>query len=99
MRVRELPHRGHVVFETEAQPAGGFDLWRKTHVEPQKQGGYYLVHIPLVLGDISSDVIGKLANIVEAHGDGILHTDQRQNLVIRWVHESELTTLHRELVD
>ncbi len=74
-----------------------FDSWRKRCVRPQKQQGYYIVNIPLFLGDIEADVLHSMADIVEAHGEGMLRMTQWQNTVIRWVHENELAELHKKL--
>jgi sulfite reductase (ferredoxin) len=38
-----------------------------------------------------------LADVIEAHGEGMARATQWQNLVVRWVHENELPALHREL--
>lgn len=59
----------------------------------QKQRGYYMVQIPLTLGDIKAEVFHSLADIVETHGEGLLHTTQQQNLALSWVAESELPEL------
>ena len=83
----------------EGPPAEGFGVWRKTNVLPQKQAGYFLVQIPLPLGDIRADTMESLADSVEVHGEGMLRTTQWQNAVIRWVHESELAQLHAGLAD
>ena len=63
---------------------------------PSRNSSFYL---PLILGDISADVLGKLANIVEKHGEGMARTTPRQNLVIRWIHENELAVLHKRLTE
>ncbi|GAG45809.1 unnamed protein product, partial [marine sediment metagenome] len=59
----------------------------------QKQRGYYMVQIPLTLGDIKAEVFHSLADIVETHGEGLLHTTQQQNLALSWAAESELPEL------
>lgn len=79
-------------------PSGAsFDRWRENMVRPQKQQPYYIVDIPLILGDVEADVFYSMGDIVEAHGEGMLRTTQWQNAVIRWVHEDELAQLHRKL--
>ena len=55
------------------------------------------MQIPLTLGDIDADTLEKLADVVEQHGERMLRATQSQNLVLRWVHERELTTLHARL--
>jgi sulfite reductase (ferredoxin) len=74
-----------------------FESWRKDMVRPQVQQGYYIVDIPLFLGDIEADVLHSMGDIVEAYGEGMLRTTQWQSAVIRWVHEDELAQLHNKL--
>ncbi|UCD58444.1 MAG: nitrite/sulfite reductase, partial [Candidatus Hydrogenedentota bacterium] len=74
-----------------------FETWRENRARPQKQQGYYIVDIPLFLGDIEAGVFNSMVDAVETHGEGMLRTTQSQNAVIRWVHESELAELHRKL--
>jgi len=77
----------------------GFDTWRRANTLPQKQEGYSTIHIPLTLGDIAVNTMDSLADVVEAHGEGMLRTTQWQNAVLRWVHESELTEVHAGLCE
>lgn len=74
-----------------------FENWRKNRVRPQKQEGYYIVDIPMFLGDIKADVFHSMADVVETHGEGMLRTTQWQNAVIPWAHENELAEFHRKL--
>lgn len=74
-----------------------FERWRKTYLRPQRQEGYYIVDLPLFLGDMASDVLHAMASILEHYGEGMLRTTQSQNGVVRWVHESELAELYEKL--
>jgi len=80
-----------------AEPVAGFADWRLRNTVAQRQQGYFLVHIPLVLGDVGADALEKLADVVDAHGAGMTRGTQWQNLVIRWVREDELPALHAKL--
>ncbi len=95
---RELPRTDRAAPTQMAPAANGFEDWRGRNTMPQRQEGYYLVEIPLLLGDIPADVLERLADVAEAFGEGMLRTTQWQNAVIRWVHENELTGLHAALV-
>ncbi|MFC1716629.1 sulfurtransferase TusA family protein [Candidatus Poribacteria bacterium] len=99
LQVRDLPKQSGTVSESGASPHDGFATWREKNTEAQKQDGYYMVYIPLPLGDIAADTLEKLADVAEIHGEGMARTTQSQNMVIRWVHEHELVDLHRKLVD
>ena len=92
--VREpLPASAEVVSKTS--PA--FASWFRNNVSPQKQPGYFLVHIPLELGDLSAAATAALAGIVASHGDGVLYVTQSQNAALRWIAGSELPALFDQL--
>ena len=94
---RPLPATTPVGPVTPSKPVEGFDPWRTRHAVPQKQSGYYLVNIPLPLGDLDADRFQQLADLVATHGERTARTTQRQNLVLRFVHQSELPGLHAGL--
>jgi sulfite reductase (ferredoxin) len=95
--VRAVSHRAPSRPRQVSETAKGFSEWQNRCVVPQKQEGYGLVHIPLLLGDIDADRFEKLAALVEEYGEGSLRATQRQNLVLRWVHHHELPALHARL--
>lgn len=78
-------------------PAEGFDSWQQKNVSEQKQPGYYLVHVPVFLGEVAAGTMEELAEIAEHFGEGTIRTTPSQNLVFRWIGEAELPSLHREL--
>lgn len=94
VRQTESPAGG---IDPATAPLDGFAEWREINVLPQRQEGYYMVRLPLILGDIGADVLRLLADIVESHGEGTLRTEQHQNAFLRWVPESQLADLHAEL--
>jgi sulfite reductase (ferredoxin) len=97
LHVRDLPGPGTSVSKNGEPPDEGFREWREKNTAAQKQSGYRLVQIPLVLGDIDAGTFEKLADVVEAHGEGMARTTQWQNLVLRFVHDGELAALHGKL--
>jgi sulfite reductase (ferredoxin) len=80
-----------------AEPAEGFEEWRRCNVRPQKQAGSSFVHLPVFLGDLSSEAVEALADIAERFGEGMLRATPAQNLIMRWVLDAELPGLHRDL--
>ncbi|HWX20246.1 MAG TPA: nitrite/sulfite reductase [Candidatus Binatia bacterium] len=74
-----------------------FSIWRQCHVRPQKHPGFFIVELPLPLGDIEAGKMAALADVVAAHGDRLLCATQSQNLALRWIAESELAALHQKL--
>ncbi len=97
LQVRGPTGREASVVEVSAPAGDGFTEWRQNNVVPQKQEGFRLVQISLLLGDISADMLEKLADVTEKHSEGMVRTTQWQNLVIRWVHENELAGLYGKL--
>jgi len=77
--------------------APAFYRWFDANVRPQKQPGYFLVNIPLTVGDLPSDIAEELSGVVASHGDGVLHATQSQNIALHWVPESGLTALFDKL--
>lgn len=86
--------KSHSAKET---PQTDFGKWRESNVVPQKQEGYFLVHIPLTLGDIDTNSMNRLADVVENHGERMLRTTQNQNAVLRWASDNELPELYTKL--
>lgn len=78
-------------------PAPGFDAWAAAHTRPQKQSDYFVVEIPLFLGDITADTAAALSRVADTFGEGLLKADQWQNLQLRWVAEEQLPQLHADL--
>jgi len=99
LQVRALPSRDQTSARPSESAAEGFEIWRERNVVPQKQQGYYLVHIPLMLGDIAAELLQGLAEVAGAYGEGMIRTTQWQNVVIRWVRTCDLTGLHRNLAE
>ena len=91
--------------EKPLRPAGespllgseAFTRWVKTNTRPQKQAGYAVVTITLPLGDITSNQLRALADIARRFTKETLRTTVEQNIVLRWVSESDLLELHKAL--
>ena len=71
--------------------------WFAHNVTPQKQPGFFLVQIPLTLGDIPASKTAALADILAAHGDNMLWATQSQNAGLRWITAAELPVVHQKL--
>jgi sulfite reductase beta subunit-like hemoprotein len=76
----------------------GYAEWAEHNVRRQKQVGFSSVVIRLILGDITAAQLRALATLVVSYGEGELRTTNEQNLVLRYVPDSRLPALHRELV-
>jgi sulfite reductase (ferredoxin) len=74
-----------------------FLRWKSTNARPQAQAGWVAATVRLELGDISSEQMRGLADLVEQLGDGTVRTTLQQNLLARWVREEELAELWHKL--
>ena len=81
------------------QPPAGFAAWRDSNAYPQRQPGYATVTITLPLGDITARQLRKLADIARTYVRETVRTTVEQNMVLRWVSESDLPALYRELAE
>lgn len=74
-----------------------FQRWFTQNVAPQKQPGFYLVQIPLTLGDLPAHHAAALADLVASHGDQVLWATQSQNVGLRWISAAELPSVFQAL--
>ena len=99
--IRPFPQPGNPPAAGQPLPARrqapAFYSWFDRNVALQKQAGFFVVHIPLLVGDLTSEAAADLAGVVSAHGDGILRATQSQNVSLRWVAESELAAVFDKL--
>ncbi|ODU23862.1 MAG: hypothetical protein ABS95_02820 [Verrucomicrobia bacterium SCN 57-15] len=101
LQTRPYPVRDRLLPKGDRINIGGnsdkIARWWASNVTPQKQSGFFMVHIQLALGDLPAAKTLAFADLVAAYGEGILCATQSQNLVLRWVAESELPALHEKL--
>ena len=98
--VSAVPRAVSVPAVTSAPPTmtlEAFGAWRSTNVQPQRQQGFFVAEIALPLGVIDAKRLEALADVVEAHGEGMLRATNWQTSVLRWVPESDLPSLHAAL--
>ncbi len=74
-----------------------FDFWCLTNVYPQKQDGYVTVTVTLPMGDITSNQMRALADIARKYLKDTLRTTVEQNIVMRWVSETDTYNLYQDL--
>ena len=75
----------------------GFDKWHTSNVYRQRQEGYATVTIALPLGDITAKQLRLVADLSRKYVKETIRTTVEQNLVLRWVSESDLPALYTEL--
>ena len=71
--------------------------WLAGNVRPQKQAGFATVTVTVPLGDVTSQQLRLFAELAAAYGDGTVRTTHDQNLVFRWVRQSDVRSLYRQL--
>lgn len=75
-----------------------FEMWKRTNVVKQKQPGYVTAAIKLFMGDLTSEQMLGVADLAERYANGNIRTTINQNMVIRWIPESQIESLHADLV-
>lgn len=85
---------GHVTGTGQETP---FQMWRRTNVVKQKQPGYVTAAIKLFMGDLTSAQMLSVADLAERYSNGNLRTTINQNMVIRWVPDTQLESLYDDL--
>ncbi len=75
----------------------GFDAWKRTNAIPQAQSGYYLVYALCPIGDMTVPQMHALAGISRKYAGGKIRTAVNQNMVLRWIHEEDLVSVHADL--
>ena len=78
----------------------GYARWLKTNTVKQKQSDYRSVFITLEAGDITSNQLNSMANLIrEFSSEGKARTGFVQNVALRYVHEDDLVQLYSKLLE
>ncbi len=98
----ELPAYGEKPLRVPRQINGetlstDYQDWRATNVYRQKQTGYAVATVTLPLGDITSWQMRQLADVARRFVGENIRTTVEQNIILRWVAESDLPDLYDEL--
>ena len=83
-------------FNGAARPEG-FQEWYETNVYHQRQDDYGVATITLPLGDLSAWQMRELADLARRFAGENVRTTVEQNVVLRWVSQSDLPDLYQEL--
>ena len=77
----------------------GFQRWVQTNVINQKQEGYVSAFITLGAGDITSNQLRVLSQLIREYSvEGVARNTPQQNLVIRYVREYNLFDLYNKML-
>jgi sulfite reductase (ferredoxin) len=91
------PNQPAAAADTFANAPTGFDAWRKSNVQPQRQPGYVVATVTLPLGDFTPTQGRKLADLARRYSEDSMRATVSQNVVLRWVPEADLPRLYAEL--
>ena len=93
--VRPRPVR----IQTDETTEPGYSKWLETSTFVQKQPEYRSVFITLEAGDISSQQLADLADIIDEYsGEDTARLGVNQNAVLRFVHQDDLPSLYSRLL-
>ena len=78
----------------------GYARWLKTNTYQQSQSEYRSVFVTLEAGDITANQLRSVAQITrDFSAEGFARNGFSQNIILRYVHESDLPTLYSRLID
>ncbi len=85
------------VLGPDADGEAALAAWLASNVRGQRDPGYVTAAVTLPLGDITADQLRVVADLAVAYGDGTVRVTAEQDLLLRWVPESEAPELFRRL--
>jgi len=92
----ETPLKGGTALNGGERPEG-FNVWYGSNVYKQRQRGYAAATVALPLGDITADQLRALADIARRFIKDTIRTTVEQNVLLRWVSETDLPELYSAL--
>ncbi|HWE51300.1 MAG TPA: nitrite/sulfite reductase [Bryobacteraceae bacterium] len=93
----ELPLKPPSLLQIGGVHPAGFDQWHTNNVYRQRQQGYATVTVALPLGDITASQLRAVADVSRKYLKETVRSTVEQNLVLRWVSESDLPALYADL--
>ncbi len=98
LALEEVPLKGPSELDLSAPDLSEeFKTWHRTNVKPQSQAGYSIATIFLPLGDLTADQLRGVAQLSKKYIKDSIRTTVPQNLILRWVSNSDLPALHADL--
>jgi len=88
------PRSVHANGHTQETP---FEMWKRTNVVSQKQAGYVAAVVKLFMGDLTTSQMLHIADLADRYSNGNIRTTINQNMIIRWIPESQIGDLYGEL--
>ena len=79
------------------EDAAKYEKWKQVNVFEQKQKGYYGAYIKLLLGDMSSDLARRFADIAEKYAGDDIRITVNQGYLLKFIKGDALKPLFNEL--
>ncbi|MFZ8937574.1 MAG: nitrite/sulfite reductase [Nitrosopumilaceae archaeon] len=103
LNVDDTPHEIkrpiRVSDESGSTSVDGYARWLKGSTFKQKQPGYYSVFVTLEAGDITSNQLHVLSELIQDYSaEGLGRAGFSQNISLRYVHEDDLPHLYTKLL-
>ncbi len=93
-----VPERSGVPAKSGPAALSGRDTqlnrWMSSNVLPQKQDGYSIVYVNPTIGDLTVDQLLTLSRIADEYSDGEVRTTAQQDIVLRWIRNSEIEAVY-----
>lgn len=83
--------------DVKVNDSAKFDSWYQTNVFQQKQKGFHGVYVKLLLGDMSSDLARRFADIAEKYAADDIRITVNQGYLLKFVTKEALKPLFNEL--
>jgi sulfite reductase beta subunit-like hemoprotein len=74
-----------------------FDRFLESNVQRQRQQGFSTVEVMVPLGDLTTDQLRGLAQVMRDYSAGYARTTAHQNLVLRWVRDEAVYDVWKRL--
>ena len=75
-----------------------YQAWCATNVISQRQPGFKAAAIRLRSGDLTTEQMFVLADLAERYANGNIRTTINQNMMVRWIPDSQLSPFYEELL-
>ena len=76
-----------------------FSRFVESNVRPQRQPGFSTIEVKVHRGDLTSDQLRGLGQIMREYTGGYARTTVQQNLVLRWVRDESVYDVWRRLTE
>jgi len=79
--------------------SAGYQDWRETNTQKQKQPGYAIVTVKVPQGNLTGDQMRGVADLADQAGDGSVRFTMNQNMVLAYVPVGALNRVYGALKD